>query len=215
MAGTIIADFIRTDASRLSLNVGNTTFATINASGFFSNTGTQLIAANGTVATSALSGTIATGQIADSAITRAKIGYAGAALQVLQTAITNAPATTSGTYSSTGLTVTITPSSASNKILVLPSLACAAAGSQGVNSSGYFAIYRNATQVSGDYILRSYVHGGAGTYLSMPGSSIYLDSPATTSATTYTIYFKTGASTATYLNADGQYSYLTVMEISG
>ena len=49
MAGTIIADFIRTDANQLSLNVGNTTFATINASGFFSNTGTQLIAANGQI----------------------------------------------------------------------------------------------------------------------------------------------------------------------
>jgi hypothetical protein len=49
MAGTIIADFIRTDANQLSLNVGNTTFATINASGFFSNTGTQIIAANGQI----------------------------------------------------------------------------------------------------------------------------------------------------------------------
>ena len=49
LAGTIIADFIRTDASQLSLNVGNTTFATINSSGLFSNTGTQLIAANGAI----------------------------------------------------------------------------------------------------------------------------------------------------------------------
>ena len=49
MAGTIIADYIRTDASQLSINVGNLTFATINASGFFSNTGTQLIAANGQI----------------------------------------------------------------------------------------------------------------------------------------------------------------------
>jgi hypothetical protein len=73
MAGTIIADFIRTDANQLSLNVGNTTFATINSSGFFSNTGTRIIAANGTVATSALSGTISTAQIANSAVTSDKI----------------------------------------------------------------------------------------------------------------------------------------------
>ena len=49
LAGTIIADFIRTDANQLSLNVGNTTFATINASGFFSNTGVQIINQNGQV----------------------------------------------------------------------------------------------------------------------------------------------------------------------
>jgi hypothetical protein len=73
MAGTIIADFIRTDANQLSLNVGNTTFATINAGGFYSNTGTRIIAANGTVSTSALSGTISTAQIANSAVTSDKI----------------------------------------------------------------------------------------------------------------------------------------------
>ena len=73
MAGTIICDYIRTDANQLSLNVGNTTFATINAGGFYSNTGTRIIAANGTVSTSALSGTISTSQIANSSVTSDKI----------------------------------------------------------------------------------------------------------------------------------------------
>jgi len=54
MAGTIVADFIRTDASQLSLNVGNTTFATINARGLLSNTGATIIAANGQIAMSAI-----------------------------------------------------------------------------------------------------------------------------------------------------------------
>ena len=49
MAGTIIADYIRTDANKLSLNVGNVTFATINAGGFYSNTGVQIIDQNGVV----------------------------------------------------------------------------------------------------------------------------------------------------------------------
>jgi hypothetical protein len=56
MAGTIIADYIRTDANKLSLNVGNTTIASINAGGFYSNTGTQIINQNGLV-------TLADGQI--------------------------------------------------------------------------------------------------------------------------------------------------------
>ena len=74
MAGTIVADFIRTDANQLSLNVGNTTFATINASGFFSNTGTQLIAANGKVSgASVIASSIPTAAIADASITNAKL----------------------------------------------------------------------------------------------------------------------------------------------
>ena len=74
LAGTIIADFIRTDANQLSLNVGNTTFATINASGFFSNTGTQLIAANGKISgASVIANTIPTAAIVDASITNAKL----------------------------------------------------------------------------------------------------------------------------------------------
>lgn len=48
MAGTIIADYIRADANKISLNVGNTVIASINASGILSNTGTVLISPSGT-----------------------------------------------------------------------------------------------------------------------------------------------------------------------
>jgi hypothetical protein len=78
MAGTIIADFIRSDANKISLNVGNTTFATINASGFLSNTGTTIIAANGQISgASVIASSIPTAAIADAAITNAKLvnGY--------------------------------------------------------------------------------------------------------------------------------------------
>jgi len=70
MAGTIIADYIRADANKLSLNVGNTTFATINSSGFFSNTGVQIIDQNGQVG--ALS--VGTNQLQTGAVTQTKIG---------------------------------------------------------------------------------------------------------------------------------------------
>ena len=74
MAGTIICDYIRTDANKLSLNVGNTTFATINAGGFYSNTGVQIITQNGTInAASIAAGTIGTTQVANAAITNAKL----------------------------------------------------------------------------------------------------------------------------------------------
>jgi len=63
MAGTIIADFIRTDANQLSLNVGNTTFATINASGILSNTGSVIINASGQVPNTVITGTMTQAQI--------------------------------------------------------------------------------------------------------------------------------------------------------
>jgi len=217
MAGTIIADFIRTDASRLSLNVGNTTFATINASGFFSNTGTQIIAANGTVATSALSGTIATSQLADSAVTRAKLGIPGAVLQVVQNFATTQYSTTSASFQPcTNINVTITPTSASSKILILH---------QGMVNSlvatnwCWATIYRNAS-------VNLYAGGAndaaGGIYTNnspdshCPITFAYLDSPATTSAVTYTAYFKSGSggNTVRY-NADAWESYFIAMEIAG
>lgn len=63
MAGTIIADFIRTDANQLSLNVGNTTFATINAMGILSNTGSVIINASGQVSNTVITGTMTQAQI--------------------------------------------------------------------------------------------------------------------------------------------------------
>ena len=47
MAGTIIADYIRADANKISLNVGNTIVASINASGILSNTGSVIISPSG------------------------------------------------------------------------------------------------------------------------------------------------------------------------
>jgi hypothetical protein len=88
MAGTIIADYIRTDANRLSLNVGNTVIASINAMGLLSNTGVQIISQTGQInAASIATGTIQSSAIADNAITRAKMGYAGAILQVATTTL--------------------------------------------------------------------------------------------------------------------------------
>ena len=117
MAGTIIADFIRTDANKLSLNVGNTTFATINAGGFYSNTGVQIINQNGLVT------------LVDGQITPAKM-YPGAVIQVATAnfSYSNTVSTTSQmNYSSSAPTVaqgaqigsiTFTPVSSSSTIIL-------------------------------------------------------------------------------------------------
>lgn len=88
MAGTIIADYIRTDANKLSLNVGNTTFATINATGFYSNTGVQLINQNGLVTLA--DGQITTAKLADSSVTSAKVASGMVRKYTARTSIANA-----------------------------------------------------------------------------------------------------------------------------
>jgi len=133
---------------------------------------------------------------------------AGKVLQVVQTVKSDTFSTTSTTYVDvTGLSATITPSSTSNKIVasvtIIPT-----------NSSTafFFKLFRGAVEIgSGDAAsgkepcFTSGVSGGSsngGGYYGLQQRSIeYLDSPSTTSATTYKIQCKTYNNTGTtYLN---------------
>ena len=150
----------------------------------------------------------------------------GSVLQVVSASIGSRTTSTSTTYADTGLSASITPSSASNKILVLVS--------QGINAVGGAAVgYGNQTDV-GVQLLR-----GA-TVLIVPASDAggkysmgvaasgtlalwaivgmnYLDSPATTSSTTYKTQFALGTAgmTTVYANDYAGGSYITLMEIAG
>ena len=113
---------------------------------------------------------------------------------------------TSGTYADiTGQTLTITPNSATNKILIVSTnslLASSASCDIGIR------ILRGATNIftSIQGILASNT-GGSFT-------SIYLDSPATTSATTYQVQFnRNGGSGTAYSNINTTLGNLVVMEI--
>jgi hypothetical protein len=233
MAGTIIADFIRTDANQLSLNVGNTTFATINTSGFFSNTGTQLIAANGKISgASVIANSVGTSAIADSAITRTKMGYAGAILQVVQTVKTDTFTMSGSTLTTvTGLTANITPIYATSKILVMVYMNI---GQGYYNTNG--RLLRNSTAIGlGDQLTsRPRMNFGINSYVAnqtseeyhmIPVTVVYLDSPATTSSTTYSIQLSNYSGYTTALNRSVNFqdaagydptliSTITVMEIA-
>ena len=133
---------------------------------------------------------------------------AGKVLQVVQTVKSDTFSTTSTTYVDvTGLSATITPSSTSNKIVasvtIIPT-----------NSSTafFFKLFRDAVEIgSGDAAsgkepcFTSGVSGGSsngGGYYGLQQRSIeYLDSPSTTSATTYKIQCRSHVNTGTtYLN---------------
>ena len=114
----------------------------------------------------------------------------GSILQVVQTTKTNTFSTASTTYVDvTGLSATITPSSSSSKILVLLN---GVAGMSGA-ISGYIQLVRGSTALlTGDTTAGYTSSSGPNFYGgSADGNNnetfaiVYLDSPATTSATTY------------------------------
>jgi len=138
----------------------------------------------------------------------------GKVLQVVQATTSSVVTTTSTSYVTTGLSASITPSSASNKVLA-------------------FYVVNFGTTIS-DYFLRHTLFRGtvSGTNLASDGlgnmqasaanlrfnqSAQYLDSPNTTSATTYTVGFKvesTQTGTVSTGGAGTSTSVLILMEIA-
>ena len=111
----------------------------------------------------------------------------GSVLQVVQGTLASYASTTSTTLVSTGLTATITPKFSTSKVLVMvnPDMDISNGGSGLAQLS--LQIVRGATSIfkaERAYALNS---GTSGTYLGAPISMVVLDSPATTSSTTYTL----------------------------
>lgn len=152
---------------------------------------------------------------------------AGTVLQVLQTNVTATTTSTSTTYADiSGITVSITPSSSSNKVLVIVNLSVA---TDSANNLG-IQIVRDASTIGGGVAVGSRFATGRQSYVN-DGSTmqsiteIYLDSPATTSATTYKVQWICNTAGTNYLNrsrtdtdagtfARGS-STITVMEVKG
>jgi hypothetical protein len=186
MAGTIIADYIRTDANKLSLNVGNTVVASINASGILSNTGSVLIAPNGAI----VADNIQTGNLNASLLTTGTLPKArlpsGSVLQIVQTTVTpgGGTAVSSTAGSTTVMSLAITPQSTSSKILVCVSvhLEIGASGTSAGSLSMGERILRNSTEV---YASGEKWFVGNTTQTFEAWYTQYLDSPSTTSAITY------------------------------
>ena len=157
----------------------------------------------------------------------------GKLLQVVSTAKTDV-FTTSSTYSSpvaiTGLSVSITPSSSSNKILINVSLGHVA--STGGNSSCYFWLYKGGSVISGaigdtsnSNTRVTFYNRSAAQAHGTCASMTYLDNADSTSSLTYQLYgAHEGSSSSLAINrsgdsgTSGQYgrtiSTITAMEIA-
>ena len=176
MAGTIIVDKIRLDVGQDTLNI-------------LSNTGSTILSANtlGINAASLGFGTLPSGRLPT--IPRANMPT-GSVLQASSVTKTDTFTTASVSWVDiTGLSVSITPTSATSKILIFASLQISnATAGQGT----YFRFMRNSTVINiGDAIgsraqatNMSQETSAQGRFIT-PMNSIFLDSPATTSSTTY------------------------------
>lgn len=147
------------------------------------------------------------------------INDTGTVLQV-KTAVhsTETNISTAGTYVDTGLSLSITPTSTSSKILVIYSMQFRMKSTSSDVGMG-FRLVRGSTAI--DTPTTSYDNytydGGDATDHRQSDTEFYLDSPATTSATTYKVqmisYNGTGANART--QSDGNKSRIMLMEIAG
>ena len=93
------------------------------------------------------------------------------------------------TYADTGLSATITPTSASNKVLVFVSQNGVAKTASNANSGVGIRLMRGGTEILVFANQAAYTASAAGNNVGTVGCE-FLDSPATTSATTYKTQFK-------------------------
>jgi hypothetical protein len=161
-------------------------------------------------------GTIVNADInASAAIAGTKLSGVGKVLQVITATDSTQRTTTSTSFvtASNTLSLSITPSSASNKIFLIASLN----GSSSSDYAGIFTVYRNSTNVAADNFMKcasTTAANGATPRASCTFS--VLDSPSLTSAITYQIYFKTeGGGSSARINIDTSTSTLTAFEIAG
>ena len=171
--------------------------------------------------------------VADGTILTTTNPKAGNILQVVQTVKTDTFSTTSPAetaFVDTGLSVAITPSATSSKILILWNMQIGASG----NNVTYMRLQRGSTDIlladtSSTRVRTSQALGG--NYDSLYKLDVvagqYLDSPSTTSATTYKWVWASNGSDSAYMNRSGRdhtttndedartTSSITAMEVAG
>ena len=158
--------------------------------------------------------------VAGDILTAAQMNNLRGAFRVLQvvTAVTGTTATNSTTtLADTNLTVTITPQSNTSKILVYVAQNGIQKTNGNAGNGALLALLRGATVLT--YFGTGVGYTGTALETVVSASAVWLDSPATTSATTYKTQFSNRVAAA---SAAVQYSsgvgtpdsYIVAMEIS-
>jgi len=242
MAGTIIVDRIESDASYAStINVAaQVTFSnTVSFSSTANVTGNMNVTGNVSAGALTATGNVSAGALNTTGNVRMStvgtrilnssgnpiLQQTGSVLQVINSVKADTQSVTSASYVDiTSLTVTITPTSSSSKILIRANV-------NNLSDTAAYGVFinllRNSTPLTyntsggnaNNYT--AWASGGGGdTRINASGSIDYLDSPATTSAITYKMQMLTPIGTA-YINSwavnrdVASVSSITVMEIAG
>ena len=143
-----------------------------------------------------------------SALTALPSGVGGKVLQVVTATDQTSRNTSSTSFvtASNTLSVAITPSSASNKVFVIAQFS----SGQGAGAETIYTIFRGATNIGNSnngFARLSTSTGGMATIA-------YLDSPSTTSSTTYQVQLRLNGTDTNTLNWNSCLGSITVMEIA-
>tara|TARA_R110000796_G_scaffold44340_2_gene108188 strand:- start:392 stop:892 length:501 start_codon:yes stop_codon:yes gene_type:complete len=133
-------------------------------------------------------------------------------LQIQEMFSTTTTNTTSTTFQPTAFNVTITPSSASSKILVFHQ---GMFNAQSTANWAWVSLYRDGTNLvdGGQANAAAGVYANGSTDTHVPVTFMYLDSPNTTSSVNYKIYVKSGNGNPVRYNADGWKLRMYAMEL--
>ena len=134
----------------------------------------------------------------------------GSVLQVITDTQPGEQATSSTSFVDTALSITITPTSTTSKIFLLYT---GSAGNDGAQES-YLTLVRNSTNLGNGTqgLMRIWYSGSSGYHFGGYSMS-FLDSPATTSATTYKVQFRTNSGIV-YISGGNSTDSFTVFEIA-
>ena len=137
----------------------------------------------------------------------------GKILQVVNVDVANTAITTnSTTFVSMNTSVSITPSATSSKVFIL--MTGGGTYLPTTQSFAYVTVYRGSTNIGdSSYGLEGFYNTGT-SYAIVPHSLSVLDSPNTTSATTYTLYARCTNGTYQFQQADRPHITLTAMEVA-
>ena len=127
----------------------------------------------------------------------------------------NGQTTITSTYANSGLSASITPTSNTNKVLIIirPQFRIHSTNSDvGVG----FRILRNSTNIYSSTTTYDQYQYSNGTYVDRRGGDCIMafDAPATTSAVTYYLQGASYAGTSVNMQNAGNYSQMTLMEIA-
>ena len=135
-------------------------------------------------------------------------------LQIVTASYSSQVTTSSSTYTDTGLTATITPTSSSSKVIVFVQQAsCFTTATSGAEM--------DVTLLRGSTTLISTIGGRGGNSLTTGDAlgtvgAVYSDSPSTTSATTYKTQFKSTTNVSQVsVQLGGTTSTIMLMEVAG